>query len=281
MDIIGPKDRMQVKLNPSLEAKKTMYYEKTSPFPISFDGTYNQRLEREASLKYNIITNHPELTKNQMQNSIMISTAKQIEKLPIPAGLDFLDSNPANEHIKKLYSMEIMTEVPHRSMEVEAITRGEFIKAICLAMNMDTSKYQMTSKNKKNMEIVFGDVLPENPLYPYIMTAYNAKLIKGVGDIFKASKPITKQEALCILIRVIGLERVSNIGTITPFKDDAEISPWAKKAILAGYKLGIIEEKEGNLEPRKWLSKIDASAIIDNLINYLREDISGYYRLIQ
>ncbi|WP_113672624.1 S-layer homology domain-containing protein [Vallitalea guaymasensis] len=282
MDIIGPKDRMQVTLNPSLEAKKTMYYDKTSPFPISFDGTYNQRLEREASLKYNITTNHPELTRSQMENSMMISTAKQIEKLPIPAGLDFLDSNPANEHMKKLYSMEIMTEIPHKSMELEAITRGEFIKAICLAMNMDTSKYQVTSKNKNSMKVIFGDVLPDNPLYPYIMTAYNAKLIKGVGDIFKVSQPITRQEALCILIRVIGLEKIGKLeNSVTPFKDDNMISPWARKAILAGYKLGIIEEKEGNLEPRKWLSKIDASAIIDNLINYLREDISGYYRLIQ
>lgn len=286
MDIIGPNDRMQITLNPSLEAKKTMYYDKTSPFPISFDGTYNQRLEREASLKYKITTNHPNLTRAQMENGITISMPNQIEKLPIPAGLEFLDSNPASEHMKKLYSMEIMTEIPHKSMQLEAISRGEFIKAICRAMNMDISKYVVSprnrNKNKDTMEIIFGDVKPDNPLYPYIMTAYDSRLIKGVGDVFNVSKPITRQEAFCILIRVIGLENIGRIdNTVTPFKDDNNISPWARKAILAGYKLGIIEEKEGYLYPTKWLSKVEASAIIDNLINYLREDISMYYRKTQ
>ncbi|GKX28526.1 hypothetical protein SH1V18_10060 [Vallitalea longa] len=284
MDIIGPNDRMQITLNPSLEAKKTMYYDKTSPFPISFDGTYNQRLEREASLKYNITTNHPNLTKAQKENGVTISTPNQIEKLPIPAGLDFLESNPASEHMKKLYSMEIMKEIPHKSMQLEAISRGEFIKTVCLAMNIDTSKYIVTtrSRNKNPMEIIFGDVKPDHPLYPYIMAAYDAKLIKGVGDVFNVSKPISRQEAFCILIRVIGLEKIGKIdNTVTPFKDDYNISPWARKAILAGYKLGIIEEKEGYLYPTKWLAKIEASAIIDNLIDYLREDISSYYRKIQ
>ena len=282
MDIIGPNDRMQITLNPSLEAKKTMYYDKTSPFPISFDGTYNQRLEREASLKYNITTNHPDLTKKEMENSIIITTPNQIEKLPIPAGLDFLESNPANEHIKKLYSMEIMTEMPHKSMQLEAISRGEFIKAVCRAMNVDTSKYVITKKNKDDMEIIFSDVKPENPLYPYIMAAYDIKLIKGVGNVFNVEKPISREEAFCILVRVIGLEKIGRIdNTVTPFKDDNNISSWSRKAILAGYKLGIIKDKDGYIYPRKWLAKVEAGAVIDNLIDYLREDISSYYRQIQ
>ncbi|MCT4545190.1 MAG: S-layer homology domain-containing protein [Vallitalea sp.] len=281
MDIVGNEDEMQITLKPSLEAKKTMYYDKTSPFPISFEGTYNQRLERESSLKYNITTYHPQLTKSKLENSIMITTAKQIEKLPIPAGLDFLQSHWAKESIEKLYSLEIMTEIPNKSMTVEAMNRGEFIKLICLAMNMDTTKYK-DDKSKDDRKIIFGDVLPNNPLYPYIMTAYDAKLIKGVGDVFNVSKPITREEAFSIYIRVIGLERIGKLGTVTPFKDDEKISSWARKSILAGYKLGIIQGNgNGFLEPRKWLSKVQAGTIINKLIDYLREGISQDYRLIQ
>ncbi|MCT4596727.1 MAG: S-layer homology domain-containing protein [Vallitalea sp.] len=280
MDIQDKDSQMQILLYPSLEAKKTMYYDKTSPFPISFDGTYNQRLEREASLKYRVTTNHPNLSNSQLNNSILLTTANQIEKLPIPAGLDFMLGHDAEEDIKKLYSMEIFTEIPHRNMMVEAMPRGEFIKSLCIAMNIDTSDYIVTNRNKDNMKVVFGDVLPDNPLYPYIMAAYDAKLIKGTGKTFNISKPILRQEAFVIYIRVIGLQSIGvSESPATHFTDDKEIASWARKEIQAGYKLGIIKaDKQGKISPTKWLSKVEAAATINHLIDYLREEISTYYR---
>lgn len=282
MEIIRDDWQMTVLLNPSLEAKKTMYYDKTIPYPISFDGTYNQRLERDASLKYRINTYHPELTEAQLENSTRIESAIQIEKLVIPAGLDFIEGHWGEEAIKELYSLEVFTETPYRGMEVEAMYRGDFVKAICKAMNIDTSKYT-DMKNGEEKPIVFVDVPPEHPLYPYIMAAYDAKLINGSGARFNVAVPIQRQEAFAIYIRVIGLERLSITDQpVTPFKDDHKISDWSRKAIQAGYRLGIIQgDSAGNVNPDKWLSKVEAGKIINNLIDFLREDITESFRKLQ
>ncbi|MBC7960577.1 MAG: S-layer homology domain-containing protein, partial [Vallitaleaceae bacterium] len=79
---------------------------------------------------------------------------------------------------------------------------------------------------------------------------------------------------------VIGLERLGVTGSpMTPFVDDAKIAAWAKKEIMAGFKLGIIKgDQEGKVQPTKWMSKVEAAAIINRLIDYLREEISLSYR---
>lgn len=276
-NIIAKDWQMDVEIKPYLEAKKTIYYDQTEPFPISFGGTYNQRMEREAILTYNIKTHHPNLTKEQLSNSIMITSPKAIEKLPIPENLDFLQGHWAESDMKKLYSMEIFTDIPHSGMQYEAITRGDFVKALCLAMDIDTSEYESPTVNSPK---IFGDVPFDHPLYKYIMGAYDSKLVMGKGSIFDVDKPITREEAFVIYIRVIGLERLGVTNSPkTPFNDDAKISSWAKKEIMAGYKLGIIYgDTNGNVAPQKWISKAEAAAIINRLIDYLRDDISTDYK---
>ena len=257
-----------------LEAKKTIYYDQTEPFPISFDGTYNQRMEREGSLSYRILTSHSELDQDDYEGGVVVYSANQIEKLPIPENIDFLEGHWAEDDFKQLYSMEIFTDLPHQGMQYEAINRGDFIKALCLAMNIDTSGYE------EGAEVIFGDVQVDHPLYPYIMAAYDIKLIKGTGADFDVDRPINREEAFVVYIRVVGLERLGvTESPVTPFVDDATISSWAKKEIMAGYKLGIIQgDSQGNVKPKQWISKAEAAAIINRLIDYLREDIGNDYR---
>ncbi len=266
-----------VELKPFMEAKKTMYYNEANPYPISFGGTFNQRLEREATLSYRILASKQALTSSEKSGTRIISPAKEIEKLPIPENLDFLIGHWAEEDIKKMYSLEIFDDLPNEGMQFQAMQRGNFVKALCLAMNISTEKYE---KITRTSPVVFGDVPTNHPLYKYIMAAYDAKLIKGNGEQFGVDVPINRQEAFTIYIRVIGLERlgVSN-SPQTPFVDDAKIASWAKKEIMAGYKLGIIKgNTDGKLLPTQWISKAEAAAIINRLIGYLREEIAVDYR---
>jgi len=267
---------MVIKFKPYLEAKKTIYYDKTSPYPISFGGTYNQIFERQSSLTYNVITTNHKLKSSQKYGVETINTVNEVEKLPIPNNLEFVEGHWAEDDIKKLYSMEILTEIPHDGIQYEAMPRGEFIKALCLAMDIDVSKYE----NIKNPVTVFGDVPPEHPLYKYIMAAYDAKLIEGVGQNFNVAVPISRQEAFVVYVRVIGLERLGvTENPITPFVDDGSIASWARQEIMAGYKLGIIKgNAQGEVQPTQWISKAEASAIINRLIDYLREEISIDYK---
>lgn len=267
---------MNIKINPKLEAKKTIYYDQNQPFPISFGGTYNQRMEREATMNYEILSYHPELTSSQLNNSLLLTTANEIEKLPIPEGLDFIEGHWAEDDLKKMYSMQIFTEVPHEGMHYEAMSRGEYVKALCLAMDIDTKPYENPLPTALQ---VFGDVPLDHPLYPYIMGAYYAKLVKGTGENFDVSLPITREEAFVIYIRVIGLERLGVTGSpVSPFIDDADISSWAKKEIVAGHRLGIIKgDHTGKVHPKQWISKAEAAAIVNRLVDYLREDIAKDY----
>lgn len=267
---------MDIQINPRLEAKKTIYYDENQPFPISFGGTYNQRMEREGTLDYEILSYHKELTPSQLSNSIVLTTANQVEKLPIPEGLDFLEGHWAEEDMKKLYSMEILTGTPHQGMQYEAMSRGDYVKTLCLALNIDTTGYEGLTSSAPQM---FGDVPYNHPLYPYIMAAYDSKLVKGTGENFDVNLPITREEAFVIYIRVIGLERlgVTNSPT-TPFVDDSSISSWAKREIVAGYRLGIIKgTAEGKVLPKQWISKPEAAAIVSRLIDYLRAEIGVDY----
>lgn len=276
LSLSSEKVNINVYLKPKLEAKKTIYYNQNEPFPISFGGTYNQRMEREGTLYYKIQTFVPDLSKSEVEKSIILTTPNEIEKLPIPEGLDFIEGHWAQEPLKKLYSMEVLTGLPRQGMQFESMTRGDFVKALCLAMDIDTTKYEQV---KKDAPVIFGDVKPGHPMYPYIMGAYDAKLVVGTGENFDVNLPISRQEAFVIYIRVIGLERlgITNSPT-TAFVDDAQISKWAKKEIAAGVKLGIIQgNAEGKVNPLQWINKAEAAAIIDRLIEYLRRDIGKDY----
>ncbi len=255
----------------TVNAKKEIYFDKTNPYPISFAGTYNQRLIRESTLRYDILSG----ADAGKSGTEVISSPNHIEKLPIPAGLDFLTGHWSEGDIKKLYSMDIYTDMPHEGMQTEAISRGDYVKALVPAMKID-----MEIPKKQRNEVIFGDVLPDNDLYPYIMAAYRANLVRGVGDSFAVDRPISRQEAFVILMRMIGLERLGGLDrTMTPFVDDADIAYWAKKDINAARRLGIVMgDKNGKISPNRKISKGEAAAIINRMIDFLRDDISKTYR---
>ena len=104
-------------------------------------------------------------------------------------------------------------------------------------------------------------------------------MVDGTGENFSVDAPITRQEAFTIYVRVIGLERLGVMTTLqTPFRDDAQIAPWAKREIMAGYKIGVIlGDSDGNVKPTQWFTKAEAAAVINRLINYLRTEIGRAY----
>ena len=265
--------QIEVDIKPKMDANKTIYFDQNSPFPISFAGTYIQRMERNSTLAYEIKTNNLNLSSKDKKGTITIKTANQLEKLSIPKGLEFLYGHWSEEDIKQLYSMEILTESPHANLQNENMTRGQYVQALCKAMNLDTSKY---TKKTSKLPQIFKDVPTNHPLYPYIMAAYDARLTIGRGNDFGLDDAITREEAFVIYIRVIGLERlgITNNPT-TPFIDDKSISSWAKKEIMAGVKLGIIKgNSDGTLMPKQNLKKVEAGAIINRLIKYLRTELT-------
>ncbi len=266
---IGQDEDIIAKTKSNVNAKKEIYFDKTKPYAISFAGTYNQRLVRDVKLTYDVISGKVD----KPSGAVSIKTGTSIEKLPIPAGLDFLSGHWAEDDMKKLYSMDVYTEAPHSGMQYEAITRGDYVKALVKALDID-----ITMDKKERDKLIFGDILSDNALYPYIMGAYRANLVKGSGISFEVDRPITREEAFVIMIRVIGLERLGGLeGVASPFIDDDKISNWARKDIEAGRKLGLIKGDRGKVQPKSYFTKAEAAAIVNRLIDFLREDIAKTY----
>ncbi|TCK93345.1 S-layer family protein [Natranaerovirga hydrolytica] len=266
--------QMNVNVNPVIEAKKSIYATESSPNPISFRETYTQRLERNSSLTYNIATNHNHLTQQQMNNSATIETANDIEYLTLPPQeLSFLTGHWAEEDIKQLYSLEILDNLPHQNMLYQSMTRGEYIKLLCKTMNLDISEHEDAEEGDLQ---VFDDVPPNNPLYPYIMTAYDHKLTKGIAvNTFGIHQPITREEAFVIYMRIIGLDNIATTDNPrTPFVDNDEIASWAIKEIEAGRVLGIIHgDSNGRVNAKSYISAVEAGSLINRFIDYLRSGL--------
>src|SRR5690606_21599494 len=78
-----------------------------------------------------------------------------------------------------------------------------------------------------------------------IALAFEARLLFGYEDnSFRPNQPITRAEIAVIVARVLELD--TSAYTVTGFADDADIPNWAKGAVGAIRKLGIVSGRGGN-----------------------------------
>jgi len=273
------KINMTVEVKPFVKSYKTISYDNTAPFPISFAGSYTQKFITEGGLEYNILTNHQELTQKQKKGKLLLTSTNDFEKLKLPRQMSYVSDNHfAKEDIQKLMSMDIIEESSLDYQPYQAISRGDFVKILCKSMNIIPDEEFI--KNSKKRSIVFADIDENHPLYYYTLKAYDAKLVQGVGlSKFDPEKPLKREEAFTLLIRVIGLERLgANKSPMTKFKDNDEISPWAKEAIYAGSRIGLFKGNDGRISPKAYVTKAESAAIVNRLIDYLRKDIVNNYK---
>ena len=270
---------MSVEVKPFIKSYKTISYDNTDPFPISFAGSYTQKFITEGGLEYNILTNHPELTNKQKKGKLLLTSTNDFEKLKLPRQMTYVSDNHfAKEDIQKLMSMDIIEESSLDYQPYQAISRGDFVKILCKAMNIIPDEEFI--KDSKKRSIVFADIDEKHPLYYWTLKAYDTKLVQGVGlSKFDPEKPLKREEAFTLLIRVIGLERLgANKSPMTKFIDDRDIAPWAKEAIYAGNRIGLFKGNAGKISPKAYVTKAESAAIVNRLIDYLRKDIVNDYK---
>lgn len=272
--------QMLIELNPFINSKKTQNYEPNSVPAISFPGTYTQIFDTKGGMDYVIKTNHPYLEKSKLKGSIYLDTTNDFEKLKIPGKLSYVNkSHFAYNDIMKLMAMSVIDESPLRYQPFEAISRGEYTLMLLKAMNITPPTD--VRKSKMDDYMVFADVTPEHDLYLWLYAAKDSKLVQGrENNFFKADEPLTREEAFTLLMRVIGLEHISvDTSAITPYLDDEDIAFWARDAIYGGTALGLFKGSNGQLNPKDYVSKAEAAAIVNRLIDFLRKDMSNYYKI--
>lgn len=271
--------QMEYQLRPSVSVNKTLEYSKNEPTAISFEGNYKEVMQNKSGLSYNIYVLPPQFTyTTPTSGNVSVPSFNTFEQLVAP-DISYLKGHFAEEDIKKMFAMQVLTGEPKFYEPNEAITRGQFtqmlVKAIKLPIDNNTK-----SNKKASVDVVFSDVLPERQKYPYIMAAYKSGLVVGKdNNNFAIDEPIERQEAIVILLRALGLEHLGLDPTpITSFTDDKYIDSWAKREVYAANRIGIVSgDENGKFNPKLFINKAEAAAIINRLINYMRYDMQVDY----
>lgn len=137
------------------------------------------------------------------------------------------------------------------------LTRAEFVTILGRVANVDTNKY----KDK-----VFSDV-DENKYYAaYIDWAYKNKIASGFGDnTFKPDKELTREEMCAFLSRFNKVNKLNNKeeNINISFKDEKDISDWAKDSVKEMVRLGLIKGMDdGNFNPKEKLTRAQISQVV-------------------
>ncbi|WP_317366989.1 S-layer homology domain-containing protein [uncultured Tyzzerella sp.] len=271
--------QMEYQVRPSVSVNKTLEYSKNEPTAISFEGNYKEVMQNKSGLSYNIYVLPQQSSAIPVSGNVSIPSFNTFEQLIAP-DTSYLKGHFAEEDIKKMFAMQIVTGEPKFYKPNQAITRGQFTKMLVKAIKLPIQDNKNVTNKKAPVDIIFSDVLPEREEYPYITAAYKSGLVVGeTNGRFSIDDPIQRQEAIVILLRALGLEHLGLDPTpITPFVDDQHIGNWAKREIYAANRIGIISgDTDGKFNPKLFINKAEAAAIINRLINYMRYDMEVDY----
>lgn len=155
----------------------------------------------------------------------------------------------AEENIVKLVGLDTISGYPDGSFKPNnQITRAEFITIVVRALGLE-------SKGHK----VFADTT-YHWAKDVIATANEHKIINGYRENnFGEGDPITREQMAAIIVNAFEL----NNGTGTTFKDQLEVSAWAKDAIeKASSNSFITGYEDGTFRPKNNATRAEAVTVI-------------------
>lgn len=272
----------------SFNRTKRMEYFKNLPYQTSFAGGYTLTEQNETIMKYKY--NLPYVEDNEVKEGIYnigegterFETLPTQKKLYIPK-LQDIKGHWAENDIERLAALQVVDGTNRYFGPDLYMKRVDFAKWIVHAMDLleeDTHSRRSFIKDEVYPDI-FSDVTKDNPNYQYIKAIKDNGIMNGVGDNkFLPEGNLTRAQAITIVIRALGLERLApNPSFETRFKDDDRIPLWAKKAVYVADQVGIANgTPEGYIYPNEYMTKAEASAFINRFITYLQRDMKEDYR---
>lgn len=279
-----------VRIQASDSTSKQLRFSSNEASFSSFNGGYMRVTNKEIVSQYDydlprIKDGVPEKDKRESKTlKLSKSFVPKIERLIVPK---FRDTNGhwAQTHVEKLYSLDVFDATSQFFSPELPMTRLEFTKAVMKAANMRTAlveKKKTTSTKKKQVEqSLFKDLKVEDPNYIYVKDAVGKNIIKGSTiDLFAPNQPLTRAQAITILIRALGFEsKAPNPGYATYFSDDYVIPDWARDSIYMAGEIGLVQgDAYNNVAPNKNMTRAEASALLIRFLEFLQKDLQTDYR---
>jgi hypothetical protein len=281
----------------SMTSAKKLKYEENKPDEISFKGGYVNTKNNVSILQYE--SDLPEFDAKGQPTDYLINskdtlkydTNPSVNRLVVPS-LPQMKGHWAENDVKLLYSLEIFRDNAENFKPNEYMTRADFAKAMVLTGKLFTDQEVAlaesggqtngsTNSNAKKQTQVFDDVPVDYPGYAYIQKVYDNKLMNGVSlREFAPQATLTRAQAVTLLIRGLGFEgRAPSPTTATSFRDNNSIPSWARNAVYAAEKIGLVKGyMYGNFDPNKPMTKAEIAILINRFITYMGQDIIKDYR---
>ncbi len=274
-------DTFNYQIRPSVSVYKDLQYGTNEPTYTSFAGNYREVLTNESGLFYTILNKSNSMYLTDDTGYASVDSRNYFEQLA-PVNLTSLKGAPYYSDVEKLYGMGVLDGDPNLFQPTQAITRAEFVTMLVKAFKLSTADYEVQSsrKSKVPMASYYADISSSRDDFKYIMAARDYGVAYGSTDgHFYPDGYITRQEAICMIVRSLGLQTMGITGNPqSPFIDDEDIANWAKNDLYTAYKIGIVSTGEDfKINPRQTLSKADAAVIVNSMVDYLRYTLKENY----
>ena len=160
--------------------------------------------------------------------------------------------------IKSLYDKGIIGGYPDGTFKPDNnISRAEFAAILTKAMGLAPQSPPAPTYN---------DVAPGSWYYGSVEAAAKAGLVKGYEDgCFSPDVRITRQEMATVLVLAMKMESaaLAGAGQKTNFRDDGNISAWARGFVITAFQQGLVSGNTDNtFKPGNNATRAEASAMI-------------------
>lgn len=274
-EIIHPFGRSYITSKVSDSKSKVLQYEPHDPSLSSFTGGHavlsNSKMVGEYT--YNIPYGSGKGTIRLAQERV-----PKIERLIVPKFRD-LSQHWAKDSIERLYSLGILDESTQFFSPNTPMQRYQYTVGVLKAV--DIRVLEQPSNKRAPRIPIFKDLDPKEPDYLFVESAVEKGIINGVtSENFMPDSPITRVQAVAILVRALGMEgRAPSPGYRTNYVDNSKIPAWGKDSVYVATELGLINGDEKNyFNPNKPLTRAQASAIIVRFLDFLESDLKQNYR---
>ncbi len=134
------------------------------------------------------------------------------------------------------------------------VTRAEFAKIAALSFGIEPSQ-----------TIKFSDVSADDWFSGYVGALCAKDVIKGFDGKFNPNAPITRQDAACVIHRLLGTIVIRADTAL--FDDASDISAYAKDSVAALRSSGIVNGSENKFYPLSNVTRAEAAIMFSNAIN--------------
>ncbi|WFD09916.1 DUF6612 family protein [Tepidibacter hydrothermalis] len=142
------------------------------------------------------------------------------------------------------------------AQENDSISRIELSKSI-----IDSFEIELVQDSKSS----FKDVKAED--LKYVSTIVDQKISSGYGEFFKPDKCVTNEEAMTMIVRAMGEEKLAQRMDIEGIEKGSD---WAKCYIAYSIDKKIINK---NIDPSAVLTKENCDSMIKNAVDYYNKEL--------